>query len=123
MKGSDAFPAKYDDLPPAPRGGRSGWGQYGSVDDLGSIALQTPERVRAAAALITRGALFPLNAPVAAFAHEQWGRTVPEHRVIHQSGGLFFDDILQNYALQGSSQWDSLGHVGYGPDEFYNRSN
>ena len=114
-----SLPVAYDDLPAAPRGGRSGWGQFDSVDDIGSIALQTPERILAAASLITRGALFPLNAPVAAFAHELWGRTVPEHQVIHQDGALFFDDVLQNYALQGSSQWDSLGHVGYGPNEFY----
>jgi kynurenine formamidase len=110
----------YDELPPAPRGGRSGWGQFGLDDNLGSINLQTPQRIRDAAALITRGALFPLNAPVAAFAHEQWGRTVPHHQVLHEKGAIFFDDVLQNYALQGSSQWDSLGHVGYGPDEFYN---
>lgn len=113
-------PAKYEDLPLAPRGGRSGWGQFGRNDVVGSINLQTEERILAAASLIRRGALFPLNAPVAAFAHEQWGRTLPIHQVVHQQGAIFFDDLLQNYALQGSSQWDSLGHVGYGPDEFYN---
>lgn len=113
-------PLTYDELPVAPRGGRSGWLQYGVDDNLGSINRQTPDRIVAASSLVRRGALFPLNAPVAAFAHEQWGRKVPRHRVIHEPGQIFFDDILQDYALQGSSQWDSLAHVGYGPDEFYN---
>lgn len=109
----------YDDLPPASDGGRSGWPAGGLPDNLGSIALQTPDRIRRAARLVERGAVFSLNAPLGAFGHEQWGRVLVRRTVLHPPGALFFDDVLDGMALQGSSQWDSLGHVGYAPDTFY----
>ena len=37
----------YADLPPAARGGRSGWGLFGAGDNLGLINLMTPERIAA----------------------------------------------------------------------------
>ncbi|MEU4236910.1 cyclase family protein [Actinoplanes sp. NPDC026619] len=111
---------RYDELPPAPAGGRSAWGVFGAGDQLGTLNLQTADRIRAAAALVTRGAMFPLNAPIDAFAHEQWGRRIPRHETVHEPGGIFFDDVLQDFGPQGSSQWDSLGHVGYRPGEFWN---
>jgi len=110
---------RYDDLPLASEGGRSGWPADGLPDNLGSIALQTPARVRRAARLVERGAVFSLNAPLDAFGHEQWGRVLVRRTVLHPPGALFFDDVLDGMALQGSSQWDSLGHVGYAPGAFY----
>jgi kynurenine formamidase len=111
---------RYDELPPAELGGRSAWGQFGAEDNLGTINLLTPERVAAAARLVTRGAVFALNAPVDRFGHVQWGRKVVRHEIVHEPGGIFFDDLLHDFALQGSSQWDCLGHVGYRPGVFYN---
>ena len=35
-------------------------------------------------------------------------------------GDAAFDDKLDNYFPQASSQWDSLGHVAYDADQFYN---
>jgi hypothetical protein len=40
--------------------------------------------------------------------------------VLHQPGEQSFDDVYDNFYPQASSQWDSLGHVGYAPNEFYN---
>ena len=40
--------------------------------------------------------------------------------MLHVPGTFGFDDVLDNFYPQGSSQWDSLGHVGYGPNMFYN---
>jgi len=40
--------------------------------------------------------------------------------VLHQPGSVGFDDVYDNFYPQAGSQWDSLGHVGYAPDEFYN---
>lgn len=112
---------RYDDLPAAPEGGRSGWGMFGSGDNVGLLNLLTPERVIEAAGLIRKGALFPLDAPVDAFSPPIAStRGVPRHRVLHVPGALGFDDVLDNFYPQGSSQWDSLGHVGYGADAFYN---
>jgi kynurenine formamidase len=40
--------------------------------------------------------------------------------VIGMAGGFAFDDKLDNLFPQASSQWDSLAHVGYDNDQFYN---
>jgi kynurenine formamidase len=112
---------RYDELPAAPDGGRSGWGVFGPDDNVGLLNLLTPERVARAARLIRRGALFPLDAPVDAFSPPlAAGRGIPRHKVLHEPGSIGFDDVYDNFFPQGSSQWDSLGHVGYGPDAFYN---
>ncbi|WP_432825894.1 cyclase family protein [Dactylosporangium sp. CA-092794] len=111
---------KYDALPPATGGGRSGWPAEGdAARDLGSIALQTARTVAAAAGLVRDGKVFSLNAPIDAFGHQQWGRTLVRHDVVHPEGTLFFDDVLDRFALQGSSQWDSLGHVGYAAGQWF----
>lgn len=111
----------YDDLPVAPEGGRSAWGVFGQNDNLGLINLLTPERVADAARLVRRGALFPLNAPLNAFAPTiASGRGNPRHHVLHTRGTMGFDDVYDNFFPQASSQWDSLGHVGYATNAFYN---
>ncbi len=110
----------YDDLPPAPRGGRSAWGLFGSSDSIGLLTLQTPERVAAAARLVRTGHVFSLNAPLDAIDPPMFGRGALEHTVIPMGGNAAFDDKLDNYFPQASSQWDSLGHVAYDADQFYN---
>jgi kynurenine formamidase len=111
----------YDELPVAPEGGRSGWGVFGADDNLGLINLLTPDRVLDAARLIRRGTLFPLDAPIDAFRPPIAAtRGIPRHHVLHTPGTIGFDDVYDNFFPQGSSQWDSLGHVGYAPDAFYN---
>jgi kynurenine formamidase len=111
----------YRELPPAPRGGRSAWGLFGADDNLGLINLLTPERIAAAATLVRRGRVFPLDLPLGsvnpALARS---RGTPRHTVLHEAGSPAFDDLYDNFYPQCSSQWDSLGHVGYAPDEFYN---
>ncbi len=111
----------YDQLPAAPEGGRSGWGVFGVDDNVGLFNLLTPERVVQAAGLIRKGAVFPLDAPLDAFSPPiATGRGIPRHHILHVPGTVGFDDVYDNFYPQGSSQWDSLGHVGYSPDVFYN---
>ncbi len=112
----------YDELPEAPEGGRSGWGLFGEGDNVGLLNLLTPERIVAATQLIRKGALFPLDAPVDAFDPPvaAGGRGIPRHHLLHAPGGIVFDDVYDNFFPQGSSQWDSLGHVGYSANSFYN---
>jgi kynurenine formamidase len=111
----------YDDLPVAAEGGRSAWGLFGADDNLGLVNLLTPERVVAAARLIRKGALFPLDAPVDAFSPPIAAtRGTPRHHLLHAPGTFAFDDVYDNFFPQGSSQWDSLAHVGYAPNAFYN---
>ncbi|MBV9660266.1 MAG: cyclase family protein [Acidimicrobiales bacterium] len=111
----------YDQLPSAPEGGRSAWGIFGEDDNVGLFNLLTPERVRHAVSLVKRGACFPLDAPIDGFAPALFAsRGVPRRTVVHAPGALSFDDVYDNFFPQASSQWDSLGHVGYGPGVFYN---
>jgi kynurenine formamidase len=111
----------YDQLPAAPDGGRSGWGLFGAEDNVGLFNLLTPERIVDAAKLIRKGALFPLDAPLDAFSPPVAStRGIPRHRVLHVPGTIGFDDVYDNFYPQASSQWDSLGHVGYSPNHFYN---
>jgi kynurenine formamidase len=109
----------YDELPLAPRGGRSAWGLFGASDSVGLFNLQTPERVAAAAGLVRSGEVFSLNAPLDALDPPLFLRGALEHTVIDM-GQMAFDDKLDNYYPQASSQWDSLAHVGYDTDQFYN---
>src|SRR3990172_8584133 len=46
----------------APKG--SAWGLFGPDDQLGTVNFLTPERVAAAARLVRKGAVFPLNLPL-----------------------------------------------------------
>ena len=110
----------YDDLPPAPLGGRSAWGIFGADDSIGLINLQTPERVAEAARLVRRGAMFSLNAPLDFGPAIAASRGAPRHRVLHTPGSMGFDDVFDNFFPQSSSQWDSLGHYGYAEATFYN---
>jgi len=111
---------RYDDLPPAPRGGRLGWGLFGAGDNAGLLNLQTPERVAAAAAEIQRGVVFPLSAEVRLFDPPMFGRRRAVHRVLTTPEDPGLDDELDSFNPQSSSQWDSLGHVPYATDAFYN---
>jgi kynurenine formamidase len=110
----------YDELPPASRGGRSAWGLFGPEDSVGLLSLQTPDRVAAAGRLIRNGEVYSLNAPVNVPEPPLFRRGVVRHTLITNESRAFFDDKLDNYYPQGSSQWDSLAHVAYGADQFYN---
>ena len=110
----------YDELPPAARGGRSAWGLFGREDSVGLLSLQTPDRVAAAARLVRSGEVFSLNAPANVPEPPLFGRGTVRHTLISNNGHAFFDDKLDNYYPQGSSQWDSLAHIAYGADQFYN---
>jgi kynurenine formamidase len=111
----------YRELPPAARGGRSAWGLFGADDNLGLVNLMTRERIASAAQLVRRGQVFPLDMPLGSVSPALARfRGAPRHTVLHDPGSVGFDDLYDNFYPQCSSQWDSLGHVGYAPDEFYN---
>jgi kynurenine formamidase len=110
----------YDELPRAARGGRSGWGLFGADDCAGLLNLQTPERVAAAARLVRTGEVYSLNAAVSVPEPPLFRRGAVRHTLITNEGRAFFDDKLDNFYPQASSQWDSLAHVAYDADQFYN---
>lgn len=110
----------YQQLPELPSGARSAWNVFGENDQIGLLNLQTPNRIRAAAGLVSTGEMFPLNAELSLIDPPLFGRAAAEHTVVDLGVGWDFDDKLDNYYPQASSQWDSLAHIGYAPDQFYN---
>ena len=94
-------------------GERHAWGAFGEGDQLGTINLLTPERVLAASKLVRKGSVInlslPLDFPTTLYHGET--RSGYKHRMTTNRGGR--DDVLDNFAMQGSSQWDGLRHVRY----------
>ena len=112
---------RFDELPLTAEGARSAWGVFGPTDNVGTINLLTPDRIAQAAQLVRKGAVFPLDTPVDYFTPPiSPARAAPRHTIIHRPGTASFDDLVDNFYLQGASQWDSLAHVGYDVDAFYN---
>jgi kynurenine formamidase len=110
----------YRDLPVAegaPAG--SAWGLWDSDDQLGTLNLLTPERTVAAAGLVRKGAVFPLNLPVNEPEPPLYGRGAVRQTVVGE-GGNGRDDYLDNFWPQASSQWDSLRHIRHPEDGWYN---
>jgi hypothetical protein len=93
---------------------------FGADDCPGLLNLQTPERVAAAARLVRTGEVYSLNAPVEVPAPALFGRGPLRHTLIPIEGRASFDDKLDNFYPQASSQWDSLAHVAYDADQFCN---
>lgn len=110
----------YHELPPVEGGGRSAWGVFGDGPSHGTVSLQTADRIAAAARLVRTGELFPLNAPVTWPDPPLFLRKSVEHTLLAEPATPGFDERLDGFYPQGSSQWDSLAHVGYAPDRFYN---
>jgi hypothetical protein len=110
----------YGELPTEPGGARQAWGLFGAEDSRGLMNLITPERTRAAARLVVRGAVFPLDARLGLVDPPFFDRGLPRHTLIQRRPGSTFDDVYDNVFPQGSSQWDSLAHVAARPEEFYN---
>ena len=96
----------YSDLP-----GHDARGLFGPDDTLGSLNRLTPSVVRAAASAIRTGTTFSLNAPVDWPRPGIYGRQAPSHHVIELEPGTTWDDYLDGFYLQGSSQWDSFRHA------------
>ena len=107
----------YGDLPVDESGRRRAWDHGAEVDQVGLLRLQTPERVVAAAKLIRSGVVYSLNAPLDLLDPPLFGRAGYRHTVLE--GGNGFDDRIDGFFPQSSTQWDSLGHVAYTRGVYY----
>ncbi|MDR6174191.1 kynurenine formamidase [Nocardioides zeae] len=110
----------YASLPLLPSGARSGWHVFGEDDQVGLLNLQTPDRVASSARAVVSGDVFPLDVDLSLIDPPLFGRESPRHHVIDLGVGWDLDDRLDRFYPQASSQWDSLAHVGYERDRFYN---
>jgi len=106
----------------------SNWGKWGPDDEVGSLNYLGPEQVIAAAKLVTSGKTFTLQRLIGDPKGDPvWpGRTPAERtQILDESnwdgddgpaypGGLHYADDKINAFLQGSTQYDGLGHVWFG---------
>jgi len=110
----------YSDLPVTPHApDGSAWSLWGPDDQLGTLNLLTPKRTKAAAGLVRKGAIFPLNLRIDQPDPPLYGRGKVRQTIVGE-GGSGRDEYLDNFWPQASSQWDSLRHVRHPDDGWYN---
>ena len=101
----------FDDLPEVPGLGlRHAWGVFGEDDCLGTVNLLTADRVRAGVGCVRAGEVVSLDLPLDLPDPPLFGRQPYRHHVFALSRNEM-DDRVDNFHLQGSTQWDALGHV------------
>ena len=103
------------------------WGKWGPDDEVGSLNYLTAEEVLRGIRHVTKGEVFPLQRLIGDPAGDPvWpGRTPAERtQILDESswdspdapqfpGGLHYADDTAKLFLQGSTQYDALGHVWY----------
>jgi kynurenine formamidase len=110
------------------------WGRWGPDDEIGSLNFLTPETIVEAARLVKSGKVFTLQVPMADPAGDpMWpgARSKPQRVNVIDKGHYMSgkmpgapggiegcDDMIVCY-LQGSTQYDALGHAWFG-DQLYN---
>jgi kynurenine formamidase len=102
---------------------RSAWGIFGEHDEIGTWNLVTPEKTAEAATMVRKGAVFSLNAPLDVLPRSLfWFRSAPRRTMFDCSGGirLSYDEYLDNFCPQASSQWDGWRHIAHPAAGFYN---
>lgn len=105
------------------------WGRWGELDQRGTANLLTPERTRAAAALVRTGESFSLGLPIGRGAPQLTSRPAVQHLLIRGTGDQMLgdpgparvqsaDDVVL-LPLQAATQLDGHAHVA-AEDTFYN---
>lgn len=99
-------------------GERHAWDVFGRNDQLGTVNYLTEERVKHAASLVRTGKVInlnlPLNFPITLYDGFRSGY---RHHIEVGRGSR--DDYVDNFAMQGSSQWDSLRHIRFREFGYY----
>lgn len=101
----------------------SNWGRFGADDNVGTLNYLTPEAVLRGVAAVRSGVRYPLNLPLdipvaadgvtPAFKPDSPGYRRDAYRCNKEIyDGVIANDDYISFATQGSSQWDSLAHVG-----------
>jgi hypothetical protein len=100
---------------------KSAWCVFGRDDQLGTLNFQSEDRRLAATRSVRRGAVFSLYQPLHLPRPPMIAlRTAYRRTQIRFPCNRGRDDVLDNFYLQCSSQWDSLKHIRHPEYEFYN---
>jgi kynurenine formamidase len=124
--GQQTLEALLADLP-------KNWGRWGDHDEIGCLNFQTPETVLRGVREVKSGKVFTLGLPIGnAGGDPVWPGRTGATRLMTQDrshyvagkkqafpGGLEYADDYITAFLQGSSQYDALGHTWYG-EQIYN---
>jgi kynurenine formamidase len=98
---------------------RHAWRVFGEDDELGTVNLLGADQVRQASRLVRTGKIvnlsLPLNYPVTLY-DAPTRRGYQHHIEVSRAGR---DDYLDNFAMQGSTQWDSLRHIRFREFGYY----
>jgi kynurenine formamidase len=109
---------RYDDLPRNDALGMNHcWGVFGPDDQVGTLNFLTDDVVAAAMSEVNSGRRFNLSLPLDVEVSPHRG--VPRHHVWSPKRNMQ-DDLLDNFYLQGSTQWDGLRHIGAREFGYYN---
>ena len=115
----DTVVVPFDELPLLPSAGlRHSWHVHGPGDQLGTLNRLTGAVVAAAAATVRGGERIGLNLPLGLPDPSFFGRQAPKHTLFPMFAGAW-DDRLDGFYLQASSQWDGFRHISAGADGFY----
>jgi hypothetical protein len=107
----------YDDLPLLESlGMRHSWGHLDP--NIGTLSQVTPAAVRAAVSTVSLGETVTLNLVLDEIDPPLFRRARFEHRV-HATERNIFEDELNGWNPQASSQWDGFRHVRAREDGFY----
>ena len=111
---------KFSDLPRVGQTEeRNAWHVFGQDDQLGTVNLLAAEQVKRAALLVRTGKIInlnlPLNYPITLY--DTPARSGYQHHIEVSRAGR--DDYLDNFAMQGSTQWDSLRHIRFREFGYY----
>jgi kynurenine formamidase len=116
---ADRVLVPFDELPILPGSGlRHAWDVWGPGDNLGTLNRLTVPVVAAAATAVRTGERVGLTLPMGLPDPPFFGRQRYRHSFVPM-GQTAWDDYVDGFYLQCSSQWDGLRHVGSGPDGWY----
>ncbi len=114
----DTAVVPFDELPRLPQSGlRHSWHVHGPGDQFGTLNRLTGDVVAAATAAVRTGERIGLSLPLGLPDPSFFGRQPPKHTVFPMWPGAW-DDRLDGFYPQASSQWDGLRHIA-APDGFY----
>jgi kynurenine formamidase len=109
----------YDELPRLPGNGlRHAWDVWGRGDNLGTLNRLTGPVVAAASGCVRTGERIGVSLPLGLPDPPFFGRKSFRHG-FEPMGPAAWDDYVDGFYLQCSSQWDGLRHIGSGPDGWY----
>lgn len=98
---------------------RHAWSAFGEADELGTVNLLGAAQVKQASGLVRTGRVvnlsLPLNYPITLY--DTPTRSGYRHHIEVSRAGR--DDYLDNFAMQGSTQWDSLRHIRFREFGYY----